>query len=446
MKYQVKIKGYSLKLSLMLQYLFLSQRMSALKSFFVFLVLEFSLGGHVYASDSIFVHSVVRDTVSSRKLPEEMDHIGESRLFRATYVGVPLIAGGLIVKREDTKFRKLRNDFLPEFHRPLDNYLQITPAAVMLGLKAFGVPSRSSWGRMAVSDAFAVTMLTGVVQGLKMSTQVTRPDGSDNHSFPSGHTATAFMAATMLSKEYGYLSPWVSIGAYSVATATGLMRVANNKHWLSDVMVGAGVGILSTEFGYWIGDVLMKDKGLNIKEARDEEILGYGHPSFLGLYIGFNVPLSKYDLSEEITFRTSTGTTMGVEGAYFFNKNIGIGGRATISNLQYIVNGTEAAGKTFDFYSACIGPYFSFPLTARWFAGTKFLAGYTFYPRTIAGGNAVPYSSGLGIGSGLNLNLRVKRHLDCGVFLDYNLQPPHSISSGEYMHTMTLGGKAVVRF
>lgn len=135
---------------------------------------------------------------------------------------------------------------------------------------------------------------------------------------------------------------------------------------------------------------------------------------------------------------------MGLEGAYFFNKYIGVGGRATISNIQYIINGTEASDNTFDFYSAYVGPYFSFPLTPRWFIGTKLLAGYTFYPRTIIGKTVVPRSSGLGIGSGLDLNFCVKKYLDCGVFLDYNLQPPHSFSSGEYMHTMTLGGKAVV--
>ncbi|MGN0216712.1 MAG: phosphatase PAP2 family protein, partial [Prevotella sp.] len=191
---------------------------------------------------------------------ERMDRAFESRLFRATYMGVPLIAGGLIVKHQDTKFRRLRNDFLPHFRRPIDDYMQYLPAAVMVGMKTAGVPSRSSWGRMLLSDAFTVGAMAITVDGLKRTTQVTRPDGTNRHSFPSGHTATAFMTATMLTKEYGHLSPWVGVGAYSLATATGLMRVANNKHWISDVMVGAGIGILSTELGYWLADLVMKDK------------------------------------------------------------------------------------------------------------------------------------------------------------------------------------------
>ena len=212
-------------------------------------------------------NAISKDTLRLNPKLEWMDRAFKSRLFRATYMGVPLIAGGLIVKHQDTKFRKLRNDFLPHFRRPVDDYMQYLPAVVMVGLKAAGIPSRSSWGRMLLSDMFTVTAMGLTVDGLKRTTQVTRPDGTNRHSFPSGHTATAFMTATMLTKEYGHLSPWVGVGAYSLATATGLMRVANNKHWISDVMVGAGIGILSTELGYWLADLIMKDKGLNVKDS-----------------------------------------------------------------------------------------------------------------------------------------------------------------------------------
>lgn len=251
-----------------------------------------------------------QDSIIPSKLQTKMDNIGQKRLFQATYLGLPLIATGLLEKHFDDKFRRLRNGVMPKFDYRLDNYTQMAPAAILLGLKAAGVPSRSSWGRMLVSDAISIALMTGVVQGLKHTTDVTRPDGTNNQSFPSGHTATAFMTATMLSKEYGHISPWVSVGAYSVATATGLMRMANNKHWLSDVMVGAGIGILSTEFGYWIADAFMKDKGLNIRELQEEERLGRNNPSFLGLYMGFNVPSKQVpyrwrnDLSSSYGHRT----------------------------------------------------------------------------------------------------------------------------------------------
>lgn len=398
-------------------------------------------------SDSVSTDStmVVADTASIVPFQKKLDGFSGSRLFRSTYLGVPLIIGGLIEKHQDSKFRKLRNDFMPEFNRNLDNYMQFSPAAVMLGLKAFGVPSRSSWGRMITSDAFSAAIATAVVQGLKNSTHIMRPDGSDNHSFPSGHTATAFAAATMLSKEYGHISPWISAGGYCVATATGLMRMANNKHWLSDVMVGAGIGVLSTEFGYWLADLIYKDKGLNVREV-PEGYIGYSNPSFFGIYMGFNIPLSNFDVSEDVAYKTSTGTVLGVEGAYFFNKYIGIGGRATISNLQFIVNGNEAPENTLDSYTFSAGPYFNLPVTPRWNVGTKTLATYTRYQSTNIGGVYVPRNAGWGFGTGLNIDYRVRKYLGIGVFLDYNIQPPHSQYSDEFVHTMTLGARATIRF
>ena len=387
-----------------------------------------------------------QDSIIPSKLQTKMDNIGQKRLFQATYLGLPLIATGLLEKHFDDKFRRLRNGVMPKFDYRLDNYTQMAPAAILLGLKAAGVPSRSSWGRMLVSDAISIALMTGVVQGLKHTTDVTRPDGTNNQSFPSGHTATAFMTATMLSKEYGHISPWVSVGAYSVATATGLMRMANNKHWLSDVMVGAGIGILSTEFGYWIADAFMKDKGLNIRELQEEERLGRNNPSFLGLYMGFNVPLSKFDINNNTTFQTSVGTVLGIEGAYFFNQYIGIGGRSTFSNIQLIINDTEAQDNTFNFDNFSIGPYFSLPLTLRWTLDTKLLATFTYYYNTIINNINIPKNTGWGIGTGLGINYHIRKHFAFGLFADHNIQPPYSMKSKEYIHTLTIGTKAAMRF
>lgn len=103
-----------------------------------------------------------------------------------TYIGVPLIAGGLLVKNKDKHFRSLRNEYLPVFRKRYDDYLQYLPAAVMLGMKAGGVEGRSSWGRMLASDAFSVALMAAAVNSLKTTSKVMRPDGSNSHSFPSG--------------------------------------------------------------------------------------------------------------------------------------------------------------------------------------------------------------------------------------------------------------------
>lgn len=374
-----------------------------------------------------------------------LDKFSSSRFYQMTYIGVPLIVGGLIVKREDDHFRGLRNEYLPRFNRHLDDYMQYAPAAVMLGMKVAGVQSRSSWGRMLVSDAFSALLMGGVVNTLKQTTNVERPDGSNKHSFPSGHTATAFMTATMFTKEYGHKSPWVGVGAYSVATATGLMRMANNKHWLSDVLTGAGLGILSTEVGYYFADLIFREKGIN-RFANENMFDRMDKPSFVSLYLGLNIPLSGYDIDEEMEFRTSSGSSAGVEGAYFFNPYVGVGGRFTVSNTLIIVNEERAENNTFDAISLCGGSYFSYPLSSRWLIGSKLLGGYVHYPQLELTDRSVSSRSGFCMGSGVSLTFKAKEYYGIRFFLDYNLLPSHSRNSGEYMNMLTLGSSFMITF
>ncbi len=63
-------------------------------------------------------------------------------------------------------------------------------------------------------------------------------------SFPSGHTTVAFAAATVFALEYRD-KPLIPIVAYSAATMIGLSRITENKHWITDVFVGAALGYLS---------------------------------------------------------------------------------------------------------------------------------------------------------------------------------------------------------
>ena len=138
----------------------------------------------------------------------------------------------------DTGFKTMRENAVgADFHYSVDDYLQYSPAAVLLGLKVAGYESRTSWGRMAVSDAFSVAVMAAAVNGIKYSVARMRPDGSSRNSFPSGHTATAFMLAAMLHEEYGWRSPWFSFGGYAVASFTGVSRILNNRHWTSDILL-----------------------------------------------------------------------------------------------------------------------------------------------------------------------------------------------------------------
>lgn len=371
--------------------------------------------------------------------------ITKSRLYQSTYLGIPLIAAGVLVKGQDAHFRNLRHDYLPEYRNHVDDVMQFLPGVVMLGLKTVGVESRSSWSRMITSGAMSAAIMGAVVESVKLTSNVERPDGTDNHSFPSGHTATAFMTATMLSKEYGHISPWISIGSYSVATATGLMRVVNNKHWLSDVLTGAGVGIIATELGYWITDKLFKERGITHHE-KDYKFDMMQRPSFLGIYVGMNIPLSEYDIDEEHEFSTSAGSTAGVEGAYFFNPYIGVGGRFTVTNTHIITDGTVAEDNTFDAVSAYAGAYFSLPLAPRWQIGSKALAGYIHYPRLRLKSMDVPTRDNATFGTGLSVTYRAAERYNTRLFVDYNLLPSHSKGSREWMSTLAAGLSFAIAF
>lgn len=372
-----------------------------------------------------------------------LDRFSSSHFYQMTYIGVPLVVGGLIVKSEDDHFRSLRNDYMPRFDRHADDYMQYAPAAIMLGMKVAGVQSRSSWGRMIVSDAFSAILMGSVVNTLKRTTNVERPDGSNRHSFPSGHTATAFMTATMFYKEYGHKSPWIGVGAYSMATVTGLMRMANNKHWLSDVLTGAGIGILSTEIGYYLADLIFKEKGIT-RFANENVFERLDKPSFVSLYFGLNIPLSGYDIDEQTEFSTSSGSTAGVEGAYFFNPYIGAGGRFAVSNTSIIVNKDRAENNTFDAVSVSGGSYFSYPLSSRWLLGSKLLGGYVHYPQLKLADRMISARGGFSLGSGVSLTFKAKEHYGIRFFLDYNLLPSHSRNSGEYMNMLTLGSSFMI--
>lgn len=100
-----------------------------------------------------------------------------------------------------------------------------------------------------------------IVHRTKKLTQVARPNkgipGGKDDSFPSQHTAMAFVGATFLHRELGHISPWISVGGYLTAAYVGYCRIARNRHWTSDVLMGAAVGILATNACYWAYDGVM---------------------------------------------------------------------------------------------------------------------------------------------------------------------------------------------
>ena len=260
-----------------------------------------------------------------------------------TFVGIPLFAAGLALKGDKAMFRvnakaeqggKRNTQLLSDFKTGIDDYTQFFGPAMVVGLKLGGYEGRSDWPRLLASAGMSYALMAALVNGIKYSAKEMRPDGSQANSWPSGHTATAFVGATLLHKEYGLTrSPWWSVAGYGVATATGVMRVLNNRHWISDVMSGAGIGIMSAELGYALCDLMFKGKGL----LRNDLEENFENPSFFSISMGLGLGTKEIDFEDEgetesIKFRAAT--VVDAEGAYFFNKYIGVGGRLRVRAMS----------------------------------------------------------------------------------------------------------------
>lgn len=134
----------------------------------------------------------------------------------------------------------------------VDDLSQYAPSVAVFALNLCGVDGLHGMGGQAVLLATSAAIMATTVNILKPLTSVQRPDGTSFNSFPSGHTATAFMGAELLRREYWHVSPWIGVAGYAIAASTGFFRMYNNRHWLTDVVAGAGIGILSVEAAYWL--------------------------------------------------------------------------------------------------------------------------------------------------------------------------------------------------
>jgi membrane-associated phospholipid phosphatase len=152
-------------------------------------------------------------------------------------------------------------------HYGIDDYFEYGMPVLAYGLGFVpGIASRHHFRDRTLIMATSLLCMKASVELLKRTTPVMRPGLGDNRSFPSGHTAVTMMSAHILYKEYKDLSPWIGVGGYLVATTTGVFRMLNYAHWLSDVVMGAGIGLLSAEIGYlmlpvWHSIFGIKDEG-----------------------------------------------------------------------------------------------------------------------------------------------------------------------------------------
>jgi len=179
----------------------------------------------------------------------------------------------------------------PDFHTNLDDYLVFLPAVGVYGLNWAGVKGKNNFLDRSLIYVVSLSLAAATNGIIKRSTDVLRPDGSDYLSFPSNHATFAFISATFLHMEYKDQSIWYGIAGYSIATATGVLRMLNNEHWMSDILVGAGIGILTTQVSYLLYPVAKDFFGSRRKQkvASNLSLLPYAARNHYGVFLQYQI-------------------------------------------------------------------------------------------------------------------------------------------------------------
>ena len=218
-------------------------------SFFLVLMISKSL----LAQDSLAMVKVQDSTVSKSNTEDKTHQFSYKKLIIPTAFITYGVAGLSIpsLKNLNSSTQFEISEHKPD-HVRLDNYAQFAPAVLVYGLNAFGVEGKHNFRERSIIYGTSLLITSAITLPLKHITKEERPDGSNNLSFPSGHTAFAFASAQFMYREYKDSNFLLGISGYSFAVFTGVYRMLNNKHWFSDVVAGAGFGILSTEVSYWL--------------------------------------------------------------------------------------------------------------------------------------------------------------------------------------------------
>ena len=346
----------------------------------------------------------------------------------------------------DEDIRALRNTVLPGFRCIADDYVQYAPGVLTLGLKVCGYEGRSGWGPMLVADGFSITAMTLVTRGMKYAIGRARPNGGI-HSFPSGHTGTAFLSATMLHKEYGWRSPWWSIGGYTVAALTGVSRILNNMHWMSDIAAGAAIGIGAVHLGYWLSDLIFKGKYIN--PAYEAPTFSYDPdiPHYVAsLYFSRRFIIGNG--RDYFTDGTVTrGGSAGLSADIPLKPRVGIKARLGANSLTYSTGDTGCS------YDALAGGYYNWYFGKRFEAQAKAMAGAAWLGRMGSGhmtGNpsdileeapvvdAVKTTRRVGanICAGIGFGFMLDENFKINVFADYDAI---GSAKGRWLHSAIVG-------
>jgi hypothetical protein len=184
----------------------------------------------------------------------------KNSLLKMSIVPITLITGGILIS--GSNFEKsfqndVKNAVGNDFSTTVDNYTRYVPIIELYAADVMGVKAKNHWFDQTKNLTLSIVITDFITFKLKTHIYKIRPNGSpDGQSFPSAHTSSAFTNATVLFEEFKDTSPLLAYSGYGFATTTGALRIMNDAHWLSDVLVGAGIGILVSKVVYYFDPII----------------------------------------------------------------------------------------------------------------------------------------------------------------------------------------------
>jgi membrane-associated phospholipid phosphatase len=172
-----------------------------------------------------------------------------------------------IINSIDKKVRQTTVIHENSFFTKADLYLKWAPFAAVALLQVFKIRTKDDLKQRLFILTLSEGILNSIVYPLKQLTNERRPDLSGKKkSFPSGHTATCFAGAELMREELKDNYPALALAGYGMAFTTGTLRILNKRHWLSDVVAGAVIGIISTRLTFLL---YKKIKGYSGKKKKN---------------------------------------------------------------------------------------------------------------------------------------------------------------------------------
>jgi membrane-associated phospholipid phosphatase len=173
----------------------------------------------------------------------------KSALYKSQIIPAALTVGGLVTMLSKLD-HKITTSRFPLAYTDVDDYLRHVPMLGMYIADAVGVKSQNSVWNQTKYLALSQLSCGLIVEAIKRAIHRQRPNGWDDMSFPSGHTSYSFVGATVLYHEFKNRNKAIAYSGFVIATTVGVFRVIKQRHWASDVLVGAGLGIMTTNLVY----------------------------------------------------------------------------------------------------------------------------------------------------------------------------------------------------